>query len=72
MASGPAVRIRRPTLAFGFFSDHRFYLGRVGGAILQIVLNCFLTGLKRLSCAALDDPAWDLARDRNAMSPQRP
>ncbi|WP_267357364.1 MULTISPECIES: TM2 domain-containing protein [unclassified Methylobacterium] len=57
---------------FGFFSDHRFYLGRVGGAILQIVLNCFLTGLKRPSCAALDDPAWDLARDRNAMSPQRP
>lgn len=29
----------------GFFSAHRFYLGRPGTAILQIFLNCIIIGL---------------------------
>ena len=29
----------------GFFSAHRFYLGRTGSAIAQFLLNCILIGL---------------------------
>jgi TM2 domain-containing membrane protein YozV len=32
-------------VGLGFFSAHRFYLGRTRSAILQIVLNCLLVGL---------------------------
>jgi TM2 domain-containing membrane protein YozV len=29
----------------GFFSAHRFYLGRPGTAVFQLLLNCVLVGL---------------------------
>ena len=32
-------------LFLGFFSAHRFYLGRSKSAVLQFLLNCILIGL---------------------------
>ncbi|MCJ2144584.1 TM2 domain-containing protein [Methylobacterium sp. E-066] len=43
---GPSVVLAYVLWFFlGFFSAHRFYLGRTCTAILQIVLNCIVVGL---------------------------
>ena len=43
---GPSIVLAYVLWVFlGFFSGHRFYLGRTRSAILQIILNCLLVGL---------------------------
>ena len=43
---GPSIVLAYVLWFFlGAFSAHRFYLGRTGTAILQILLNCILVGL---------------------------
>ena len=42
---GPSIVLAYVLWFFlGAFSAHRFYLGRTGTAILQILLNCILIG----------------------------
>ncbi|MCB4805047.1 TM2 domain-containing membrane protein YozV [Methylobacterium brachiatum] len=42
---GPSIVLAYVLWFFlGAFSAHRFYLGRTGTAILQILLNCILVG----------------------------
>ena len=42
---GPSIVLAYVLWFFlGAFSSHRFYLGRTGTAILQILLNCILVG----------------------------
>ncbi len=42
----------------GFVSAHRFYLGRIGSAICQLVLNLLLIGLVWLVIDLFLIPAW--------------